>query len=338
MLDERREPDGAAVDDPAAPLVLAACRAGDARKARDISALRVSHLTSATSFFVTMVGTSKTQISAIVSSVEDSVYEELGVRAHRQGKAHSGWVCLDYDTVVVNVFGVQERAFYGLDKFWAAGQPLDLSEVLLPSTDSSAGFDEEGGDDEDDWVLDDEDDWGVGDEDWQVDADEWAADGARPGALASVAAAPAVGIDGLDEWAGVNDGGLAEAAEAAEAVALARPADEAAADEAAADEAAADEGAWEETTDDEADWAMGDDALRASVERAERGFETALSEDEEDVDLDLDEWSEAISRKLAADGFGIDKETGEVRIMRAPREASAEQASEQPAADDESAS
>lgn len=94
-----REPVGSPMDDPAAPLALTAVRAADARKARDISALRVGHLTSATNFFVNVVGGSKAQINAIVKSIEDDVDEQFDRRAHRQGKAVSGWVCLDYDEV-----------------------------------------------------------------------------------------------------------------------------------------------------------------------------------------------------------------------------------------------
>ena len=67
--------------------------------ARTISALRVGHLTSATNFFVNVVGGSKAQINAIVKSIEDDVDEQFDRRAHRQGKAVSGWVCLDYDEV-----------------------------------------------------------------------------------------------------------------------------------------------------------------------------------------------------------------------------------------------
>jgi len=106
----RREPDGKWEEDPSTPLALLAVRAGDARKARDVSALRVGHLTSATNYFVNMVGSSKAQINAIVKSVEDDA-EEAGFRVgKRQGTAVSGWVCLDFDDVVVNVFSEEQAS------------------------------------------------------------------------------------------------------------------------------------------------------------------------------------------------------------------------------------
>jgi len=73
-----------------------------------------------------MVGRSKTQINAIVRNIEQVVEAEHGVRPDRQGKAIGGWLCLDFDSVVVNVFSEEQRANYGLEKFWSAGQPLNL--------------------------------------------------------------------------------------------------------------------------------------------------------------------------------------------------------------------
>ena len=111
----RREPDGKWEEDPSTPLALLAVRAGDARKARDVSALRVGHLTAATNYFVNMVGSSKAQINAIIKSVEDDA-EEAGYRVgKRQGTAVSGWVCLDFDDVVVNVFSEEQVGFNTLN-------------------------------------------------------------------------------------------------------------------------------------------------------------------------------------------------------------------------------
>ena len=181
--DKRRQPDGEAIDDPSAPLALCAVRAADDRKAIDITALRVSHLTSATTFFINMAGRSKAQISAIVKSIEDEVLQQFGYRSNRQGKARGGWVCLDYDSVVVNIFSEESREFYGIDKYWAAAQPLDLSGVLTPdapdATPDAAAAD---ADDVDDWELGEDDDWTLSlDDEWS--ASKAAANGAVTGAV-----------------------------------------------------------------------------------------------------------------------------------------------------------
>ena len=156
----RREPDGPWEEDPSTPLALACVRAGDARKARDVSALRVGHLTSAANFFVNMVGGSKAQIEAIVKTVEDDAAENFARVGKRQGKATSGWVCLDFDDVVVNIFSEQQRDFYQLDKFWGAAEFIDLTEILIPNL-APAGEERAEGD-VDEWLLGDDDDWSLG--------------------------------------------------------------------------------------------------------------------------------------------------------------------------------
>ena len=175
--DALKQPDGLAEEDPAAPLALAACRAGDDRKAKSISALRVGHLTSATSFFVSMVGSSKAQINAIVKNVEDELKDEFGRVANRQGKAMSGWVCLDYDSIIVNVFDEASRDFYGVEKYWGGAQALDLSDVLQPDAPEAA-IEAGGAGGSDDWELDDWEieDWAIDDVDVQEAADDIASD------------------------------------------------------------------------------------------------------------------------------------------------------------------
>lgn len=287
----RRIPEGEAADDPAAPLALAVARAADDRKAVDVRALRVGHLTSATSFFVNMVGRSKAQINAIVKSIEEVVEDEFGRAPHRQGKALGGWVCLDFDSVVVNVFSEAQRDFYSLDKFWAAGQELDLSGVLTPNApeELSAATDVDA--DVDDWELDD---WDL--EDWTGDVDDgqWSA-----------------GVGGDDGGSAATHGALGtreEAAGATDAVArstatLGGDADDAddlfagftsevveespveavivAAEDEVTDEELIEAGLLESTDEDEGDdWALGDEQLRELVQRAERGASEAVAEGE----------------------------------------------------------
>lgn len=73
------------------PTVHAIARAADKRKAGDITALRVSHLTVTTEFFVNMVGNSRPQNQAIAAAVEEEL-KALGRTARHEGTADSGCV------------------------------------------------------------------------------------------------------------------------------------------------------------------------------------------------------------------------------------------------------
>ncbi|MBR5223752.1 MAG: RsfS/YbeB/iojap family protein, partial [Clostridia bacterium] len=39
-------------------------------------------------------------------------------------------IVLDYGSVIVHIFGRNEREFYALDKMWSDGTAVDLNEIL----------------------------------------------------------------------------------------------------------------------------------------------------------------------------------------------------------------
>ena len=42
----------------------------------------------------------------------------------------SGWVLLDFSTVVVHIFLPEQREFYKLDRLWQDGETVDISGLL----------------------------------------------------------------------------------------------------------------------------------------------------------------------------------------------------------------
>lgn len=141
-----------AADDPLAPLVYAIALAGDDRKARAIRAIRVSALTSITSFFVTMTGKTKTQVQSIGSNVRDEMREQFGRDTVPQGDPASGWVVLDYGDAICHIFTPEVKDFYELEKLWKNGQELALDGVV-----SAEGLSASSVEDEFDQFSDDED-------------------------------------------------------------------------------------------------------------------------------------------------------------------------------------
>lgn len=120
-------------DDPLIPFVETIVLAADNRKATSISALRVSHLTEITSFMVIIEGKSTPQNQAISLSIEEDIEVQFGRLPSRQGDAPSGWVILDYGSVLVHVMTPQMRAFYKLEKRWKGAEPLDVEELVARS-------------------------------------------------------------------------------------------------------------------------------------------------------------------------------------------------------------
>ena len=100
-------------------LALLAARALSDKKGREIQALEIADLTTLADYFVLATGSSNTQINALVDK------EPL----HREGYRGGTWVLLDYGCIAVHVFNHEAREFYGLERLWRDGKPLDLTGV-----------------------------------------------------------------------------------------------------------------------------------------------------------------------------------------------------------------
>ncbi|MCI8360583.1 MAG: ribosome silencing factor [Clostridiales bacterium] len=115
-----------------------AARALDSKKAIDLQAIKIGDLTIITDFFLLATATSSTHVRALADEVEEML-SRAGVEPnHIEGKA-TGWILLDYGSVVVHVFDRKSREFYQLERLWNDGESYDLSGMLADGAPSSGG-------------------------------------------------------------------------------------------------------------------------------------------------------------------------------------------------------
>ncbi len=112
-------------------LALLAAKALSDKKGREIRVLEIAELTTLADYFVLATGSSNTQINALVDSVEKALTEEAGEKPlHREGYRGGTWVLLDYGCIAVHVFNQEAREFYGLERLWQDGKPVDLNGIV----------------------------------------------------------------------------------------------------------------------------------------------------------------------------------------------------------------
>ena len=99
-------------------LALLAAKALSDKKGKEIRVLEIAELTTLADYFVLATGSSNTQINALVDNVEKVLTEE------------AGWVLLDYGCIAIHVFNQEAREFYGLERLWQDGKPVDLTGVV----------------------------------------------------------------------------------------------------------------------------------------------------------------------------------------------------------------
>jgi ribosome-associated protein len=92
-------------------------------KGEDILLLDIHDVTVAADYFVLCNGASERQLGALRANVREDVKQETErIPLHIEGTPSSGWILMDYGSVVVHLFIPELRAFYDLEDLWRDGR------------------------------------------------------------------------------------------------------------------------------------------------------------------------------------------------------------------------
>lgn len=105
-------------------------KALDSKKADEITALKVGDLTILANYFVIASASSTTQVKALADEVEYQMQQKGIAPKSIEGAQARDWIVLDYIDVVVHVFHREARDFYQLERLWADGEKVDISDII----------------------------------------------------------------------------------------------------------------------------------------------------------------------------------------------------------------
>ncbi len=86
--------------------------------------LDVRGICSFADYFVICTGDSGRQIKTIYEEVEYGLKKEDVLPLHHEGTPDSGWLLLDFGSVIVHIFAPSEREYYQLDGLWSTAIPV----------------------------------------------------------------------------------------------------------------------------------------------------------------------------------------------------------------------
>ncbi|HHY40415.1 MAG TPA: ribosome silencing factor [Syntrophaceticus sp.] len=99
-------------------MAIKAAQAAAEKKAHNVVVLDLRGIFPVADYFVICSGRSTTHLGAIAQEIQ----EELGKAGEgffrKQGTPQSGWILLDYGSVVVHIFSEEARRFYDLEHLW----------------------------------------------------------------------------------------------------------------------------------------------------------------------------------------------------------------------------
>lgn len=101
----------------------------DMKKAEDVAAIEITDLSIIADYFVLATATSTTHVKSLAGEIEEKL-KEHGVEPHHIEGRTSGWILLDYGSVVIHLFTPDQRDYYKLERLWEDGKQLDLTEVF----------------------------------------------------------------------------------------------------------------------------------------------------------------------------------------------------------------
>ncbi len=110
-------------------LVARAVKALDEKKAEEIKVIKISELTVMADYFIIANGTSNTHVRALAEEVEYAL-SQAGEQARSiEGRA-TGWILLDYSSVMIHIFTPHDRDYYNLERLWQDGEEIDISDFI----------------------------------------------------------------------------------------------------------------------------------------------------------------------------------------------------------------
>lgn len=110
-------------------IVANAVKALDDKKAEEIKVIRISELTVMADYFIIANGTSNTHVRALAEEAEYAL-SEAGVKPRNIEGRSTGWILLDYGSVMIHVFTPKDRDYYNLERLWQDGEEIDISEFI----------------------------------------------------------------------------------------------------------------------------------------------------------------------------------------------------------------
>ena len=101
-----------------------ATEAASNKQAVDIMLLDAQGVCSFADYFVICSGDSERQIKTIYDEVGHVLKKEGISLHHHEGTIDSGWLLLDFGSVIVHIFAPFEREYYQLEKLWSQAKLL----------------------------------------------------------------------------------------------------------------------------------------------------------------------------------------------------------------------
>ena len=94
------------------------------KKANDIRILDVSELTTICDYMIIADASNMNLLDTLVDAVYDEMAKKEMFPKMTEGNKNSGWVLMDYNDIIVQLFITEQRSFYDLERIWCDAKEI----------------------------------------------------------------------------------------------------------------------------------------------------------------------------------------------------------------------
>ncbi|MDR2903147.1 MAG: ribosome silencing factor [Clostridiales bacterium] len=96
----------------------------DDKFGKDITVLDIKNISVMADYFVIATAGNSSQLKAMGDAVDQKLFS-MGIRLrHAEGTPASGWILLDFGSMIVHLFDTAQRAFYNLEHIWGDAETV----------------------------------------------------------------------------------------------------------------------------------------------------------------------------------------------------------------------
>ena len=101
----------------------------DSKKGRNIMALDLNGATIIADYFVICSAGSPAQMHALYEAACEEMAKLDSPPVRSEGMKNPDWALVDFGGVMLHIFSMQMRDFYGLDNLWAEARKIEINTI-----------------------------------------------------------------------------------------------------------------------------------------------------------------------------------------------------------------
>ena len=92
------------------------------KKGEEILLMDIQKVSSIADYYIICTGTSNRMIDALAEATVDTTKEIHQIKGNIEGNPESGWILVDFGSILVHLFSPDQREFYRLEDLWNEGK------------------------------------------------------------------------------------------------------------------------------------------------------------------------------------------------------------------------